>query len=117
MDDIITKMLNIARSYIRREDIKGVNDIQSHHRYVIMKESDTESGPTKVDDVMPDILSSSTDIEFVVDSEESMDNGRFSNNLYNKFGRNHVVRHVSIIGDVVMLSQLYIKDSFITVHL
>jgi hypothetical protein len=102
MDNIITNMLNIARSYIRREDIKDANDIQSHHRYVIMLASDIMSTRGK-DVLMTYIFSTPIDLELVIDFELRYDTEQFSRHIYHDwlgeiFGRKHCIQYISIIG-------------------
>jgi hypothetical protein len=99
-DNIMEKILKIARSYITREDIRDVHDIQSHHRYVIMKASDILKA-TEIDVVMSDIFSSATHMELVIDFEESSEIDELFDELVlqDAFNDLHSIHNMSIIGE------------------
>jgi hypothetical protein len=54
-EEVIKKLLNIARSYITRGDIKSVHDIQPHHRYVIIKSSEITAA-TQIDVILTEVF-------------------------------------------------------------
>lgn len=97
--ETFTELLNVAHSYITREDINCVNDVQSHHRYVIMK-SWSDEDVTAVDHIMTEIFASPSNLELVIDFEENkrVFHEFCSTHFAAKFGANNCIEHVSIIG-------------------
>jgi hypothetical protein len=98
-DMMITRMMNIARSYILREDIRDINDIQPHHCYVIMKASNMRED-LEIDVIMAEKFGSLTDIELVIDFERSESTNDFNGEiLQDKFDEDHCVHYLSIMGE------------------
>jgi hypothetical protein len=100
-DMVIAEMLNIANTYITREDIRDVQDIQSHHRYVILKASELIDG--RLDRLMAEIFTSplADNLELVIDCEGNCEllDMCHKNVLPDKFGLSHRIQDISIMGN------------------
>jgi hypothetical protein len=99
IDDTITKLLSIAHSYIAWKDVRDVHDIQPHHRYVIMKESEMLK-TSQIDVIMANAFDSSPDLELVIDFRKKPYIERLNiSELSQKFCGKNCVQHISIMGE------------------
>ncbi len=95
-DEIITKMLTIARSYIRREDIRQIQDIKPYHRYIIMKARSFFRN--KMDTIMAEIFSLPNEFELVIDYDARYIMCVGGETMRYKFGVGHHMRFISLVG-------------------
>jgi hypothetical protein len=111
IDDTITKLLRIAHSYIAWENIRDVHDIQPHHRYVIMKESEIWE-TSQIDVIMANIFDSSTDFELVIDFGEDDNAIRLKKSqLSRKFCNKNCVQHISMVGEnIEVIDDNFLRD-------
>jgi hypothetical protein len=98
-DMVIAELVKIARTYIMREDIRTAQDVQSHHKYIIMKA--TQIRKYGLDAIMSEIFTNPTDLELVIDFANFNDVG---NNIKHdtfrrKFGQYYNIKHISFIGE------------------
>lgn len=108
IDETIANMLQIAKSYITREKIKKLNNIQSHHRYVIMKASKIMIKNNKIDEIMSQVFSSPSKLELVIDFDmEYRTKVVFNEYMNNTFGKHHCIHHISIIGEILSIIDDY----------
>jgi hypothetical protein len=108
------EMSTIAHSYITREDITNVNDIQPHHRYFIMKASEIRV-QNEIYPIMSVIYASPNELELVIDFEGSKQTESFCGSLLDKiFGEFHCVESISLIGDnLAVISEWFLIGSLL----